>query len=49
MTNEDIKDALNRIDSQLESGYLDISDWPDEAEMNIVRDAITEYRANHNL
>lgn len=47
---EDIEDALNRIDAQLECGYLDISDGCcDDVEMYIVRKAIQEYKKNHNL
>lgn len=41
-------DAFNRIVSQLNNGYLDISDGPmDEDDMELVRSAIEEYRLNH--
>lgn len=49
MIREDIVDALRRIESQLENDYLDISDWPDEVELHIVREAIAEYKVNHDL
>ena len=49
MSYEDILDALNRIEYQLENGYLDIHWLSDEEEMYVVREALKEYRANHNL
>lgn len=49
MTHERLLYALKRIEKQLADGYLDITDWPDEDEMEIVKAAIAEYRTNHNL
>ena len=42
-------DAYNRVVNQLNNGYLDISDdlGYDDDEMEIVRNAIDEYRINH--
>lgn len=46
---EDVEDALNRIDAQMEMGYLDIGGVGDDVEMYIIQQAIKEYRKNHNL
>lgn len=41
-------DAFNRVVYQLNNGYLDISDGMcDDDEMELVRNAIKEYRHNH--
>ena len=41
-------DAFNRVVDQLNNGYLDISDgMMDKDEMDLVRNAIEEYRLNH--
>lgn len=42
-------EALNHIESQLDNGYLDMADVYDETEMDIIRSAIEEYKANHGL
>ena len=47
MTREAIVDALNRIEGMLENDYVDISGWPDEIELHIVREAIAEYKAKY--
>lgn len=49
MTREDILDALTHLEYQLEQDYVDINGWPDEVELFIVREAIKEYRVNHDL
>ena len=45
--NNNERDALNFIKAQLKSGYLDISEWPEEEEMRIVKEAIEEWEKNH--
>ena len=44
---EDILDALNRLEYQLEHDYVDINGWPDEVELHIVSEALKEYRAKY--
>ena len=47
---EDIEYALNRIEDQMECGYLDIGELVgDDIEMHIIRVALQDYRKNHNL
>ena len=41
------REALKTIESQLDSGYIDISEWPEEEEMSIIREAIDEWRKKH--
>ena len=48
MDRDRLIDAINRIEFQLDNGYLDISDgMMDDDEMAVVRDAINEYKLNH--
>lgn len=40
-------DALLRIKSQLDFGYLDIDKDYDEVEFDVISEAIKEYESNH--
>ena len=42
-------DALLRIKSQLDFGYLDIDKDYDEVEFDVINEAIKEYELNHIL
>ena len=42
-------DALLRIKSQLDFGYLDIDKDYDEVEFDVINEAIKEYESNHIL
>lgn len=44
---DEMREALNNIESQLDNGYLDIAEDYDETEMEIIRTAIEEYKSNH--
>lgn len=42
-------DALKRIEAQLEYDYVDISGWPDEDELALIREMVSDFRQKHNL
>lgn len=43
---DEMRDALNNIESQLDNGYLDIAEDYDSVEIDIIRTAIEDYKAN---
>ena len=43
----EICEALEYIDKQLEDDYLDISNWPDRVELDIVRVAIELFKEKY--
>ena len=46
MTKKD-KEALKRIENQLEAGYIDLIDYKDIDEVHLIRKALRLYKESH--
>ena len=46
---EEIWDALRILDDSLDCGYIDISDWPDEVEIEVVKEALRLFKNKYKF